>query len=244
MPDDQNITRCKSCGYPCTASSFPESSVPARMSIPWEQAEKFGVLESLFFTCKEILLSPGVFFAGLRTAKKPVMAWIFALIAGGVAGMISYVWNSLPGGEWLAAEYLPDNLFPPDNLSAIYLIFSPLLVSAEVGLLSIYFHFLLFIFRAKNRSIHKTFTILCYAQISSLAVLVPGAGDFISGIWFAVLCILGFHKVHNISKLRAAAIIFLPLLVLILFLAVFFALLAVFGIVAGDLLKEFISVYR
>ncbi|MBD3347338.1 MAG: hypothetical protein GF401_19960 [Chitinivibrionales bacterium] len=239
-----DFTFCSSCGY--SDMSVDESTRPLRRldSIPWEDAGNFGIFKALYLTCKELLLSPDTFFSKLALSSQTKTAWLFALITGSLAGVIALIWEYFPIGQSFLYTWFPPELLAQSNTSGVYLLLTPLLVTLEVGILSLYFHFLFFIFRAKERALHKTFAILCYSQVSSLAVIIPLAGELIGGIWFIILCISGFHKVYSISRLRAFAIIFVPFIIMIITAAVFIAFMALFGIVFGDLLKEISGLYR
>jgi hypothetical protein len=209
-------------------------------TVPWESVQALGVGPALLRTLRECLLEPYSFFARTAVSRNAGMAFVYALILGSIGSVLSFIWtyfflgseafSSLP---WLA------KLAGGNKYSAATLILMPIIIAAKELFLTLYFHTLIFLSRARRRDIKSTFIAICYAESTAILNLVPVAGSLLSPVFSVFILAAAFTKIHRMSTLKALVIILLPLVVLIFLCIIALAGAIGAGVFVNGFLKGF-----
>ena len=72
-------------------------------------------------------------------------------------------------------------------------------------------HVMLLILGGAARDFEATFRVVCFAEAPYIIGLLPFCGQFIAGVWWIVLCIIGLVHAQRTSGGKAAAAVLLPI---------------------------------
>ena len=115
------------------------------------------------------------------------------------------------------------------------LVVTPLVALIALFIWSALVHLMLVLFGGANRGFATTLRVMCYAQTTQLAVVLPGIGGLIAIVWRLVLEIAGLATAHKTDGWKAALAIILPLFLCCVCVA---AGLAAFGAALGQALQN------
>lgn len=220
-------------GEPGAAEPGPDA---VRDAPPWErEGSSFPV--DLFRAWKRSLFSPSEFFGALHHGRGLARGLLYYLFFTVTGAFFALSWN-LAGGfgargelqRWLGME--------PVQFAVLGFFVAPF--AALVGLLffTLVFHLLILVLAPRRRSLGDTARVLCYAQSGpQLFYAVPWVGSLVALVWGLVLTVVGFREVHRTTTLRAAAVVFLPLILFATAMTLFF--LAVMATVVPEISGPF-----
>ena len=60
---------------------------------PWERRERFGFLNGLYLTIKDVLLTPGIFFRRMPSQVGLGQPLLFTIVLGVVAALFAWMWS-------------------------------------------------------------------------------------------------------------------------------------------------------
>jgi hypothetical protein len=86
-----------------------------------------------------------------------------------------------------------------------------------------------------SRGFAATLRVMCYAQTTQLAVVLPGLGGLIGFVWRLILEIVGLSQAHKTEGWKATLAVLLPLLLCCVCIAVG---IAAFGAAVGQALQQ------
>lgn len=182
-----------------------EEETPARYS-PWEDYENLGFMEALVRTIKQSLFEPRRFFSRMPLEGGLLNPLLFGLIVTVFGNMIGYFWSLL----------FPNPLLPKSGTSASTITVIGILIPclSVIGLFlgSLLTHACLFLVGGATRSFEVTFRTVCYASGPEVLNAVPIVGWVIAAIWKVVNTVIGLSEAHEISTVRSASAVFLPLI--------------------------------
>ena len=92
------------------------------------------------------------------------------------------------------------------------LVITPLVALIVLFVWSALVHLALTLVGGANRGFAATLRVMCYAQTTQVAVLIPGLGGFIAFVWRLVLEIVGLSQAHKTDGWKAMLAVLLPLL--------------------------------
>jgi hypothetical protein len=209
-------------------------------TVPWESVRELGVGPALLRTLRECLLEPYSFFTKVAVSRSAGMAFVYALILGSIGAVISFIWTYffLDSGLFSSLSWL-DKLTGGKEYSASVLILMPFIITIKELFLTLYFHTLIFLSRAKRRDIKFTFMAVCYAESASILNLIPVAGSLLSPVLSIIILAAAFAKIHRMSTLKAVVIILLPVLILLCLFIIALAGAIGAGVFVNGFLKEF-----
>ena len=223
-----------------------ESSRSGVERIPWEGSRRQGVLPAFTATWWRLVKAPITAFAAVPAAGGKRRPATFALLCGGIFGVISELIDSAMVAlvSYGGAGADPAEIFqfdiagrsldwlPLSALSAagclvglvvgvpLYVLFYSLLVVVWTSVV----HVLLKLtggLAASGAGYEGTLRAVCYSQVGIAAAIVPWIGDPIAMLWTFCLQVPGLARMHGCSRQRAALAVGLPAA------AVFVALLLV-----------------
>lgn len=243
-----NCTRCGfssgfNGGYSCPSCGGIISSEPVKpvikvpVTVLWESIyARNNPFTAFFMTLKELFSKPSTFFARMPLVNT-LPSWLFALIAGSLGYTFSFLWsNYLPGLSDIYDE--AETLFAlEESSSASTLLYTPILITLQILLITIYTHFALFVSRARNIPSKGTFKIVAYSQAAMILNIIPGIGSFCSTVYMLYLILTGIQVKNGTGKLKTFFLFFLPLILLlsILFIAVLFLIIG--GLITSEMLN-------
>jgi hypothetical protein len=206
--------------------------MPVCAEIPWESAEKLGIVRAILQTLRECLFSPFMFFEKLSFTHNTAMSFAYALVIGSIGSILGFFWTYLFLSRYAeAVPWLAEFSTPGAGL-----ILAPLLIAAKIFFISAYAQTFLFITGAKRQPIASTISIMCYAESTAVFNLIPVVGSIVAFVWSLFLLAAGLGRVHRLSTAKALAIILLPLPILALFGILAIAIVTVAGALSNGLL--------
>ena len=198
-------------GGPGTFTGIPEAGGVVQESIPWEERTSRGWIDALVENIKLILFEPAEFYRRMPRAGDLGSPVLYILILGWIGGGITQIWQYL-FGHWFGS-FLNQ---PPPSLSFTFgmLVVMPAAMVAGLFIGAGILHVGLMIVGGAKSGFESTLRVMAYSTGStSIFQVVPIIGSIVGGIWGLVIEIMGLAKVNNITYLRAAVAVFLPLLV-------------------------------
>ncbi len=177
---------------------------------PWEERERFGVLNALYLTIKDVLLAPGHFFHRMPTRSGLVQPLLFAIIVGFASTFISWMYSLVSSSLQIA---LFGN-FPEGNSTLIaffIFLFSPVLVALGVFVQAAFIHLFLVVLGGGRLGFEGTFRVTAYAEASALLILIPLCGSWLALVWGLVILIIGLYNVHETQPWKAVLAVLAPM---------------------------------
>jgi hypothetical protein len=231
---------CPLCGQPLLDNGQSDAGTAAEKAVPWESVQSLGVGPALLRTLRECLLEPYLFFTKVAVSRNTGMAFVYALILGSIGSVLGFVWTYFfLGSEVFSSLPWLDKLAGGNKYSAAALILMPIIIAAKELFLTLYFHTLIFLSRARRRDFKSTFIAVCYAESTAILNLVPVAGSLLSPVFSIFILAAAFSKIHRMSTLKAVVIILLPLVILVFLLIVALAGAIGAGVFVNSFLKGF-----
>ncbi|MFH1113261.1 MAG: YIP1 family protein [Pseudomonadota bacterium] len=174
---------------------------------PWEDLENLGFFPALLQSLRQSLFSPVDFFSRLPLRGGLLNPLLYALILQTVGNMAGY----------LSGMAVQNPFFSQSGWSGGLMVFIglmiPPIILIGVFLLSLLLHAALFLVGGANEDFEATFRGVCYSSAADLWNAVPVIGGIIAAVWKTYLLIVAVREIHQAGTARAAAAVFLPLIV-------------------------------
>ncbi len=177
---------------------------------PWERRERFGFLNGLYLTIKDVMLAPGRFFTRMPSQIGLLQPLYFAVVLGVVASFFAWMW-SLTGSslQMLVAEDIAEVAKGPFYAFLAFL-FSPLTIAIGIFIKAALLHLVLIAVGGNRLGFEATFRVAAYGEAAGILALVPACGSGIGLIWTLVITVVGLYSIHETDPWRAAVAVFLP----------------------------------
>jgi hypothetical protein len=194
---------------------------------PWERRERFGFLNGLYLTVKDVLLTPRQFFHRMPSQVGLLQPLYFAVLIGVVASFFAWMW-SLTGSslQMFMAEDFGEIAKGPVIAFLLFLL-SPLTVAAGVFVKAGLLHLVLMLVGGNRLGFEATFRVAAYGEAAGILALVPACGSAIGLIWSLVVTIVGLYSIHETDPWRAAVAVIAPTLLCTSVIAISVVLFAV-----------------
>ena len=202
---------------PMNPAPTPPPSAPG---LPWE--EPSAGLGSIVPTVMRFVARPIEAFAEMSLTVDLVRPLAYFVTLALVGASISQIWNfvlfdwylgivrSLAGSQF---EKFAPFLHKPGALQlAVGLVITPLVALIVLFVWAALVHLMLTLLGGANRGFAATLRVMCYAQTTQLAAVLPGLGGLIGFVWRLILEIVGLSQAHKTEGWKAALAIVLPLL--------------------------------
>lgn len=180
---------------------------------PWERRERFGFLNGLYLTIKDVLLAPGQFFHQMPSQVGLAQPLIFAIVLGLLATFFHWMY-SLMGSSL--------QVFVSDDLSEVMkapiysffnFMFSPITVTIGLFFQAGLTHLMLIILGGNRLGFEATFRVAAYSEATAVLLMIPGCGAFIALIWSLVVMVVGLYSIHEIEPWKAVVAMLLPTII-------------------------------
>jgi hypothetical protein len=127
-------------------------------------------------------------------------------------------------------------LHKPVALQLVFgLVITPLVALVVLFIWSALVHLVLTLMGGANRGFAATLRVMCYAESTQLAVVLPGVGGFIAFVWRLIIEMAGLAQAHKTEGWKAALAVLLPLLLCCFCIA---AGAVAFGAAVGQALQQ------
>jgi hypothetical protein len=178
---------------------------------PWERRERYGFLNGLYLTVKDVLLTPRTFFHRMPTQVGLAQPLYFALVLGVVAAFFAWMW-SLAGSslQMFVAEDLEEVIQGP-LYSFLAFLFSPVTVAILVFLKAGLVHLVLMLVGGNKLGFEATFRVSAYGEAAGILALVPFCGIFFGVLWSLFITIVGLYSIHETDPWRAVVAVVAPM---------------------------------
>jgi len=178
---------------------------------PWERRERFGFLNGLYLTVKDVLVAPRQFFHRMPTQVGLVPPLLFAIVIGVFAAFFDWMW-SLAGSslEMFFAEDLEEVVKGPVAMF-LHFVFSPVTIIIAVFLEAALLHLFLMLFGGNKLGFEATFRVAAYGQAAGILALVPFCGTPLGILWSLLVTIIGLYSIHDTDPWKAVAAVVVPM---------------------------------
>ena len=189
-------------------------------STPWEDRGRIGFIQALVETTQKVLSAPSAFFASMPVTGGIGGPLLYAIVVGSVgvivAALYREVFRALMGSTLMTfgggsevRRVLP---FLMGGFGVVLqVIFAPLFVILGVFIVTAIVHVMLLLLGGARQGFEATFRVMCYGEAAAVLNVIPLCGGLISGVYYAVLVIIGLAAAHGIGKGTAAAAVLLPM---------------------------------
>jgi hypothetical protein len=211
--------------------------------LPWE-APNAG-LGSIVPTAVRFISSPIEAFTKMSLTVDLVRPIAYFVTLALVSACISQLWGyilfdtfvgilkSMAGAQF---EKFAPMLHKPGVLQLVLgLVITPLVALIVLFIWTALVHLVLTLLGGANRGFATTLRVMCYAQTTQLAVVLPGVGGLVAFVWRLILEVVGLSQAHKTDGWKAALAVVLPLLLCCVCLA---AGIAAFGAAVGQALQQ------
>jgi len=208
---------------PTDSASIPPPSPPPpprEAGLPWEEPN--AGLGAIFPTAVSFVTRPIESFSRMSLTVDLVRPIAYFVACALIAACISQLWgyvlyDSFVGVIRSLAGTQFDKIAPfvkkPGLLQlAATLVLTPLVSLIVLFVWSALVHLMLTLLGGANRGFAATLRVMCYAQTTQLAVVVPGVGGLIAVVWRLILEIVGLSQAHKTDGWKALLAVLLPLL--------------------------------
>ncbi|MEN8005616.1 MAG: YIP1 family protein [Candidatus Krumholzibacteriota bacterium] len=178
---------------------------------PWERRERYGFLNGLYLTIKDVLLTPRTFFHRMPTRVGLAQPLYFALVLGVVAAFFGWMW-SLAGSSlqmFVAEDF--EEVFKGPLFSFLAFLFSPITVAILVFIKAGLIHLMLMLVGGNKLGFEATFRVAAYGEAASILALVPFCGGVLGVLWSLFVTIVGLYSIHETDPWRAVAAVIAPM---------------------------------
>jgi hypothetical protein len=196
-------------GYP---NDFEPDSSEGLLLPPWERRDRFGFLNGLYLTIKDVLLAPRQFFHRMPSQLGLAQPLLFAVVLGVAASFISWMWTLTGSSLQMLVEDDLEGLMKGPFWYFVLFIFSPVIVSILIFVKAGLIHLMLLILGGNRLGFEATFRVAAYGEAASILALVPVCGSFLGIVWSLVVTIIGLYSIHETEPWRAVAAVLLPMI--------------------------------
>lgn len=209
--------------FPSTGSNADE---PLRVP-PWEERERYGLLNALYLTVKEVLSAPGPFFSRMPTRVGLTQPVLFAIVMSVVASFFDWLWSLGGVHVPLAAHSRFFELIQGPFFLGATFVFSPLIAIMQLFVRAAVFHACLMLVGGDRLGFEATARVVAYARAAAILALLPICGRTLGGIAEIAITIIGLARTHGVDPWRPLVAVLAP--VLLVAALVSFAMVLIFG---------------
>jgi hypothetical protein len=197
------------------------SAASGEGTTPWDQRERIGLLTALVDTTRLVLGRPGEFFRGMPVTGGLGAPLLYGVLVGWLglvaASLYQAIFRSIVGSSLGAFGDRPE-------LTALLgwveswagfvaqVVFGWVFVAIGIFVTAAILHVMLLLLGGVGNGFEATFRVVCFAQATSLVLVIPFCGQIVHPVWTLVLAVIGLAAAHRIGHGKAAAAVLLPVL--------------------------------
>lgn len=176
-------------------------------SPPWEEQARYGFVNALVETIRQVLLAPTRFFQSMPTGLGTTAPLLFAVTLAVIGALFDWMWQLAVGGVPGLAEWLRHPVFGTWSL-----LLAPVLAVAMVVIRAAVFHGMLIVLGAPRLGFEATLRVVAYARATRLLAAIPVCGGAVGLIWELVVDVIGLERVHGCESWQAVVAVVVPAL--------------------------------
>lgn len=177
---------------------------------PWERRDRFGFLNGLYLTVKDVLFAPGRFFHRMPSQVGILQPLLFSLVLGALGTLIVWLYSLVASSIQML---VPGGLELSDSLDQFFLFLcSPLLVTVGVFFQAALTHVMMLMLGGNRLGFEATFRVVAYSEATSILLLVPICGSALALIWSLIVLIVGLYNIHETAPWKAVVAVLAPML--------------------------------
>jgi hypothetical protein len=221
----------------------PPIPPPQAAGLPWEESN--AGLGSIVPTAVGFVTKPIESFSKMSLTVDLVRPIAYFVMCALIAACISQLWGYLLYDSFLGvvrslAGPQFDKIAPFVKKPGLLQLVATLVITPLVSLIVLFIwsalvHIMLTLLGGANRGFAATLRVMCYAQTTQLAVVVPGIGGLVALVWRLILEIVGLAQAHKTDGWKALLAVLLPLL---LCCACLIAAIVAFGAAVGQAIQN------
>jgi hypothetical protein len=227
IPADVKWIICPSCKHRFEFNPSSAGSEGAKAS-PWERRAEVGLWNGIYQTFKEVLFTPGRFFADHTSGQGIREPMAFGILLGSLGYMMGFFWDFL----LISGGIIPNSgLFsqiPVNLLFLLAMIISPVLVLLNMFITAAIIHVLMLILNGGKTGFEGTFKVLAFGQATKALNFIPFLGGFVGWFWNIVVTVIGLKEIHGTTYLKVISAIFICILMKCIALLPIFLLKSLF----------------
>jgi len=182
---------------------------------PWERRERYGFLNALYLTLKDVLLAPSRFFGRMPTAVGWQQPLLFAIVSGAFGSFLGWLWAMTGSSlQVLVQENLGRVLRGPIYSFFIFM-FSPLIVTVFTFAQAALVHMFLALLGGNRLGFEATFRVSTCSLAALLLAIIPFCGNGIAVIWEVIILIIGLTAIHQTEPWKAVVAVLVTSLILL-----------------------------
>jgi len=186
---------------------------------PWERRERYGFLNGLYLTIKDVLLSPRTFFHRMPSQVGIAQPLYFALVLGVVAAFFGWMWGLAGSSLQMFVSEDFDEIVKGPLFSFLAFLFSPITVAILVFLKAGLIHVMLMLVGGNKLGFEATFRVAAYGEAASILALVPFCGGVLGVLWGLFITIVGLYSIHETDPWRAVLAVVAPMALCLSFIS-------------------------
>ncbi len=194
-----------------------DTAIKKKRGIPWERRFQLGLWTSIKQTLGSVIFSPKRAFSGMSVRDGLREPLAFGLLVGSVGTMSGLFWEFIVATTGIVepwwGRFSGSLSLPLLFLGLIFL--SPLLVTINLFVTSLFVHLLLLLVRGGTSGFGATFRVMAYSQATRVWSMVPFIGSPVGWIWRTIVQIIGLKEAHKISYGKIAVAFLIPLAFLV-----------------------------
>ncbi len=196
-------------------SSKQENAQPGNQGLqlpPWELRHRYGLVNALYLTIKDVLLVPGRFFQRMPSQMGIAQPLLFAILLGVAGTFIAWMYSLVSASVQLAVF---DDFSQSDSSFRMFFIFltSPFWVAIAIFLQTALTHAVLRVLNGGRLGFEATFRVVAYSEATSVLLLIPICGSWLAIIWSLVILIMGLYNIHDTDPWKAIVAVLAPMLI-------------------------------
>ncbi len=182
-----------------------------KKEVPWEELEKIGFFNGLFYTIKEVCLSPSKFFKSMPVTGGFMRPLIFYLLISEIYTAFRLIWKPLGFMNFLQGyTSVPVTIGLHGTSTLLLLILYPLFLTTLLFIGTAINHLCLLLVKDGAGGFEGTFRVLCYSSAPMIITVIPLVGPIVGLIWSGVCNFLGFKYAHGTSTAKVVLAMLLP----------------------------------
>jgi hypothetical protein len=183
-------------------------------------------------TWRDSLFQPALFFRGQAWGGSLARPLLYYLLVSITSAFFVLLWRSTEA-PLLPASFRSEAPLAP----LVQFFFEPFAALIGLGVGVLLLQLFALILAPARRGMRATARVFCYSAGPAVYTVVPILGPAVGAVWSLVILVLGLREAHRTTTGRAAAMVLIPLVGIVMVLALLIVLLVLAGLASGELLE-------
>lgn len=179
---------------------------------PWERRDRYGFLNALYLTVKDVILAPRQFFHRMPSQIGLAQPLLFALVIGVLATFVTWMWSLAGSSLQILVDDDISEIMKGPFFAFFAFLFSPIWVPLLVLAKAILIHAMLMLTGGNRLGFEATCRVAAYGVATGILTLIPFCGQFLAPVWSIGVTIIGLYSIHDTDPWRAVLAVLLPMM--------------------------------